>query len=304
MSESFGVRLRQRREQRQVALSTIAEATKIKVTLLDALERDDVSHWPSGIFGRSFLRSYAQMIGLDPATVVREFLTLHPEPQFLEGHRNGGDGFAIVAPPAPVPSNVPVDAATDDSELSSARLIPRAPVRSSPPMRPTRPVLPSAAEPPGPDLTAAAQLCIALGCLQGILAAAPLVEKAARVVDATGIIVWRWDQPSEQLRAVLTHGYSKHGIAQLPGVGRDSHNATAPAFRSVETSVVHARGGAGALAIPLMAPDACVGVLALELSSGGEEREAVRAVATIIGAQFARLIALERMMPVAERLLA
>src|SRR5438132_14312457 len=80
MPESFGARLRQRREQQQIALASVAEQTKIGLSLLEALERDDVSHWPAGIFRRAFIRAYAQTIGLDPGVVVREFLELHPDP--------------------------------------------------------------------------------------------------------------------------------------------------------------------------------------------------------------------------------
>jgi len=80
MPDSFGARLRQRRERQQIALSTIAEQTKIKASLLEALEQDDVSHWPSGIFRRAFVRAYAHAIGLEPDVVVREFLELYPDP--------------------------------------------------------------------------------------------------------------------------------------------------------------------------------------------------------------------------------
>ena len=80
MSESFGARLRQRREEQEIALITIAEQTKIKLSLLEALERDDVSHWPSGIFRRAFIRAYAHAIGLNPDVVVREFLEVYPDP--------------------------------------------------------------------------------------------------------------------------------------------------------------------------------------------------------------------------------
>src|ERR1700681_1552953 len=80
MPESLGARLRQRREREQIALTTIAEQTKIKLSLLEALERDDVSHWPSGIFRRAFIRTYAHAIGLEPDVVVREFLEIHPDP--------------------------------------------------------------------------------------------------------------------------------------------------------------------------------------------------------------------------------
>jgi transcriptional regulator with XRE-family HTH domain len=83
MSESLGVRLRHERERRQIALASIAENTKITVGLLEGLEKDDVSRWPSGIFRRSFVRSYAQSIGLDPDPIVREFLERHPDPEIV-----------------------------------------------------------------------------------------------------------------------------------------------------------------------------------------------------------------------------
>jgi cytoskeletal protein RodZ len=77
---TFGPRLRQERERRQISLASIAANTKISRSLLEALERDDVSRWPTGIFRRSFVRSYAQAIGLDPDEVVREFLERFPDP--------------------------------------------------------------------------------------------------------------------------------------------------------------------------------------------------------------------------------
>ena len=57
MSDSFGARLRQERERRQIPLKSIAEGTKIGISLLEGLERDDVSRWPSGIFRKSFVRA-------------------------------------------------------------------------------------------------------------------------------------------------------------------------------------------------------------------------------------------------------
>lgn len=81
MPESLGVRLRRRREEQHIALSTIAERTKIKTSLLEGLERDDVSHWPSGIYRRAFIKSYAHAIGLDPEPIMREFLEVYPDPE-------------------------------------------------------------------------------------------------------------------------------------------------------------------------------------------------------------------------------
>ena len=96
MPESFGARLRMRREERQIALTSIAEETKIKLALLEGLERDDVSHWPSGIFRKAYLRTYAHMIGLDPDEALREFLELYPEPaDVFEGGGAGGNGGSV-----------------------------------------------------------------------------------------------------------------------------------------------------------------------------------------------------------------
>ena len=78
--ESFGGRLRYERERRQINLRSIADNTKIGVPLLEGLERDDLSRWPSGIFRKSFVRSYAEAIGLDPEPIVREFVDLFPDP--------------------------------------------------------------------------------------------------------------------------------------------------------------------------------------------------------------------------------
>ena len=68
-------RLRKERERRQIPLSSISANTKISASLFAALERGDVSRWPSGIFRRSFIRAYASAIGLDPDAIAREFVS-------------------------------------------------------------------------------------------------------------------------------------------------------------------------------------------------------------------------------------
>lgn len=81
---NFGRRLRDQRERAQVTLSGIAEATKIKRSLLEQLEGGDVSAWPGGIFQRAFVRAYATAIGLSPETVVEEFTQVFPVSGRLE----------------------------------------------------------------------------------------------------------------------------------------------------------------------------------------------------------------------------
>ena len=72
--DDFGGKLRQARERRGISLRHIAARTKISADVLDALERNDISKLPGGIFSRGFVRSYAIEVGLDPAVTVREFV--------------------------------------------------------------------------------------------------------------------------------------------------------------------------------------------------------------------------------------
>src|ERR687896_2237635 len=70
----FGGKLRQARERRGISLRQIATSTKISVAALEALERNDISKLPGGVFSRAFVRSYASEVGLDPDRTVGEFL--------------------------------------------------------------------------------------------------------------------------------------------------------------------------------------------------------------------------------------
>jgi len=72
--DDFGGKLRQARERRGISLRQIAGSTKIAAAALEALERNDISKLPGGIFSRAFVRSYAIEVGLDPDETVREFL--------------------------------------------------------------------------------------------------------------------------------------------------------------------------------------------------------------------------------------
>jgi cytoskeletal protein RodZ len=70
--------MRQLRESKRVSLRDIAEQTKISVSTLEALERDDIGRLPGGIFSRAMVRSYAAAIGADPEHTVEEFMARFP----------------------------------------------------------------------------------------------------------------------------------------------------------------------------------------------------------------------------------
>jgi len=84
----FGSKLRQARERRGVSLRAISDATKISVAVLEALERNDVSRLPGGIFSRAFVRSYAIQVGLDPEATIQEFVAQFPQDSVTAGHQH------------------------------------------------------------------------------------------------------------------------------------------------------------------------------------------------------------------------
>jgi cytoskeleton protein RodZ len=71
---SFGENLRREREMRGVTLQEIAAATKISVRFLEAIEAEEFSQLPGGIFTRSFMRAYANYLGLDEERVLADFM--------------------------------------------------------------------------------------------------------------------------------------------------------------------------------------------------------------------------------------
>lgn len=85
-SGDLGKKLREARERKGVSLRQIANSTKIAVSVLEALERNDISRLPGGIFGRAFVRSFAAEIGLDPETVIQEFIAQFPDDSVTAGH--------------------------------------------------------------------------------------------------------------------------------------------------------------------------------------------------------------------------
>jgi hypothetical protein len=77
--DAFGPSLKAERDRRGIPLQAIADSTKIGISLLAALERNDVSRWPKGIFRRSFVREYVAALGLPPEPFVAEFVRLFPD---------------------------------------------------------------------------------------------------------------------------------------------------------------------------------------------------------------------------------
>jgi cytoskeleton protein RodZ len=82
----FGRKLREARERRGLSLRQIANATKISVPTLEALERNDITRLPGGIFSRGVVRSYALEVGLEPESTIDEFMGQFPHDSVTAGH--------------------------------------------------------------------------------------------------------------------------------------------------------------------------------------------------------------------------
>lgn len=92
---SVGERLRRGRLDARKTLEQVATETKIQLWILEAIERDDFSRVPGGVFIRGYLTAIACAVGVPPSEVLAAYL---PE---------------VLPPPAPVPVPAPPPDVTD-----------------------------------------------------------------------------------------------------------------------------------------------------------------------------------------------
>jgi len=90
--EAFVTRLRRQRQRNRISLEEIAAETRVRKELLEALEANDLSAWPRGLYARAWVRTYACAVGLDPIDTVDEFCRLFPH-----GDRRGGATMQDIA---------------------------------------------------------------------------------------------------------------------------------------------------------------------------------------------------------------
>ncbi len=141
------------------------------------------------------------------------------------------------------------------------------------------------------NLAGVASLCTDLARVVDTQALPALLERAAAVLDANGIVLWIADPDGRELSPILAHGYPPQLVARLGTIARDAENATASAFRTALLQTVRADAVSnGAIAAPLVTPAGCVGVMAAEVRRTGESDPATLAVASIVAAQLATLV--------------
>ncbi len=140
------------------------------------------------------------------------------------------------------------------------------------------------------DLNAAASVCTELSRLTNATALPPALRRAARVLDAPGVILWLG--AGEELFPASAYGYGPRTLARLGPIPRSGDNAAAATWRTAQSSIVAGMEGAnGAIVQPLVGRAGCFGVLTAEVRHGRESDEATRAVAAMIAAQLSVVVA-------------
>lgn len=87
MANGVGPTLRDARKRRQVDLSAVEEATRIRGRFLHAIENEEWDVLPGGVYTRGFIRTYAAYLGLDGDRLAEDF---RREVEGLDGTREGG----------------------------------------------------------------------------------------------------------------------------------------------------------------------------------------------------------------------
>jgi len=143
---------------------------------------------------------------------------------------------------------------------------------------------------PSLDLTLVADLCTNLSRVTSPSALPELLGHAARILDASGVILWV--SAGKQLFPVMGHGYPPDVLTRMAPIEREENNATAAAWRTGQLTVVRSTTPSdnGAIVAPLFGLDECVGVLAAEVRHGSEDRPEAQAFATVIAAQLATIV--------------
>jgi len=101
MTDSIGQQLRQRREARRLSLEQAAQATRIRLHYLQALEADELETLPSTAQLRGFLRTYAQFLELPVPALLARLDGIEQPPEELPSETALAEASAPAAPMAP-----------------------------------------------------------------------------------------------------------------------------------------------------------------------------------------------------------
>jgi transcriptional regulator with XRE-family HTH domain len=129
---ALGETLRNARVQKGLSPSEVAENTHMMVQVIEDLEREDFRRIAAPIYGRGFVRLYAELLELDPEPLIRDFMDLYAGARAPVVRTKRVESQAA---PLPSPSESVAAPAAGDGALSS--LPPqRQPVQPKPLVRP------------------------------------------------------------------------------------------------------------------------------------------------------------------------
>ena len=96
-----GAALRQAREQRGMSLEDIEKLTKIRVSILDAIETNRSDRLPQEIYVRGFVRAFAREVGLDRDDIAQQYIDQFEPPADVEEPSEQDEYERDVESPAP-----------------------------------------------------------------------------------------------------------------------------------------------------------------------------------------------------------
>lgn len=77
---SLGKTLREAREKRGLTLSQVAMATRMKIQVVEALENEDFRRFSATLYGKGFIKIYAEFLNLDSRPMIEEYLLRANQP--------------------------------------------------------------------------------------------------------------------------------------------------------------------------------------------------------------------------------
>jgi hypothetical protein len=142
-----------------------------------------------------------------------------------------------------------------------------------------------------PALDDTADVCVDIARLLDGRDLPAILTRAAAAIDAKGLVLWVVDERGQTLRASMAHGYSDRMLARLGHLPVSADNVTSLACRTLQPQMVPAAamGSSGALAVPLISTNGCVGVLSAEVSGSRANGHQV-SIARLIAAQLSAVI--------------
>ncbi len=122
---ALGEKLRNARLNAKLTTTQVAAATRIKVQIVEDIEREDFRRVAAPIYGKGFIKLYAQTVGLDPVPLVEEYVArfVNPVPiQLATEKSNVLQGSTKLEPLAPhqLDANALPDVVPKEQDLFSA----------------------------------------------------------------------------------------------------------------------------------------------------------------------------------------